>query len=359
MEDIATREEEVRAFDETKAGVKGLLDSGITKLPRIFHIHDSNQSLIHDQHAHFGSHVQVPVVDLEGGSRGELVRQIREAAETWGFFQMVNHGVPLSVADAMLEAIKQFHELPKETKAGLYTRAMAQPVKYYSNGYLNPAKPVNWRDTIGFEFSDGHLDMELVPSVCRKALGDYMKHLVELKEKLSELLSEALGLESDYLAKLQCMDSPYLSCNYYPPCPEPSLTIGAAKHSDPCFLTILLQDSVGGLQVLHQDKWADVSPVKGALIANVGDMIQLITNDKFKSVEHKVLAHKAAGPRVSAACFFNPSSKNKTRKAYEPIKQCLTDENPPIYKGVCYSDYLLYSRSKGLDGTSALPHFKL
>ncbi|CAM8965442.1 unnamed protein product [Rhodiola kirilowii] len=357
--DIISREDEVAAFDATKAGVKGLIDSGITKVPRIFHTHDSNKSLIDDQHGQSDAHLQIPVVKFDAGSRDELVQQIREAVEIWGFFQIMNHGVPVEVADEMLEAVKRFHELPKEMKMGLYTRDIAQKVKYYSNGYLNPTKPVNWRDTVGFEFSDGQLDMELVPSVCREAVGNYMKYLVELKEKLIELLSEALGLENEYLAKLECTDSPYLSCHYYPPCPEPNLTIGGTKHSDPCFLTILLQDSVGGLQVLHQDKWVDVEPVHGALIVNVGDMLQLITNDKFKSVEHKVLAHKGPGARVSAACFFNPSSKNKSCKLYEPIKECLTDENPVMYKGANYIEYLTYSILKGLDGTSALPHFKL
>ncbi|KAF3586145.1 hypothetical protein F2Q69_00025996 [Brassica cretica] len=63
--------------------------------------------------------------------------------------------------------------------------------------------------------------------------------------------------------------------HYYPPCPQPDLTLGLTKHSDNSFLTVLLQDQVGGLQVLHDQYWIDVPHVPGALVVNVGDLIQV------------------------------------------------------------------------------------
>ena len=97
----------------------------------------------------------------------------------------------------------------------------------------------------------------------------------EVKEYMSELFSEALGLASDYLAGTKCFNARSMACHYFPICPEPHLTMGGTKHTDLGFLTLLLQDSVGGLQVLHQDVWIDVPPVKGALLANMGDMMQV------------------------------------------------------------------------------------
>lgn len=91
---------------------------------------------------------------------------------------------------------------------------------------------------------------------------------------MAELLSEALGLSSDHLSSIECMKSEALACLYYPICPEPEKTLGTDKHSDTTFLTLLMQDTIGGLQILHDDQWVDVPPVRGALIANIGDLMQ-------------------------------------------------------------------------------------
>ncbi|KAH7861055.1 hypothetical protein Vadar_021079 [Vaccinium darrowii] len=104
---------------------------------------------------------------------------------------------------------------------------------------------------------------------CRKEAQEYVKGT------MPELLSEALGLNSDYLSSIECMKSEALTCLYYPFCPEPNLTMGNAKHSNTTFLTVLLQDhNIGGLQILYQNQWADVPSIHGTLIANVGDPMQ-------------------------------------------------------------------------------------
>lgn len=104
---------------------------------------------------------------------------------------------------------------------------------------------------------------------------DYMKHMIDLRGILSELLSEALGLSQDFLEQMQLMKSEYLTCLYYPASPEPDKTYGTVKHSDPTALTILVQDDIGGLQIHHDDNWVDVPPIPGALIANIGDLLQV------------------------------------------------------------------------------------
>ena len=98
--------------------------------------------------------------------------------------------------------------------------------------------------------------------------------MMNLGTLLFELLSEALCLNPNHLKDMDCTQGLFALCHYYPPCPEPELTVGTTKHSDSGFLTVLLQDHIGGLQVLYKDKWIDITPVSGALIVNVGDLLQ-------------------------------------------------------------------------------------
>lgn len=121
----------------------------------------------------------------------------------------------------------------------------------------------------------------------RDIIIEYSKQVMNLGRSIFELLSEALGLSSNYLNDMGCSEGLAVLCHCYPACPEPEVTLGASKHADYDFLTILLQDQIGGLQVLYdQNHWVDVPPVPGALVVNIGDLTQvsiLSNNDQVEN----------------------------------------------------------------------------
>ncbi|MED6185206.1 hypothetical protein PIB30_054809 [Stylosanthes scabra] len=248
------RYKELKLLDETKQGVKGLADAGLSKLPRIFIQDNLNTCSSHANNAN------IPVIDLgslhheqgnSSSSRNEIIEKVKDACEKWGFFQVVNHDIPQRVLDEMLDGVRRFHEQDFEVKKQFYSRDVSKRVFYNTNFHLYTTSEINWRDTLYCRLAPGPLDPHQLPSICRDITVEYSDHVKKLGLTLLELLSEALGLERSYLNKdIGCAEGVLILGHYYPPCPEPELTLGTNSHTDIGFVTILLQDQVGGLSIL-------------------------------------------------------------------------------------------------------------
>ncbi|XP_074279936.1 1-aminocyclopropane-1-carboxylate oxidase homolog 4-like [Silene latifolia] len=349
------RKKEVHEFEETKLGVKGLVDSGITELPRIFHHPPENRIPVPDLNSDSDSD-PIPVIDLLGTPREEAVEKVKEACTKYGFFQIVNHGVPVSLLRRLVDAIKAFHEQPAEVRKEYYDRGTSTGCNYFSNVDLFVSKAASWRDTLQMRLGPSIIDVEAIPAICRNEILEWDKEVKQLGELLLGLFSEGLGTSIDRLKELSCLESRVMVGHYYPHCPEPEKTVGITSHADPVIFTALLQDQVGGLQVKHEDKWVDVKPIPGALVINVGDLLQIISNGKYNSVDHRVYANPLQDPRVSIAVFFNPGNREDT---YGPLPELVSPEEPALYQEFKLSEFLTRFFTKELDGKSLVNFFRL
>lgn len=170
------RKSELKAFDETKAGVKGLVDAGINKVPQIFITPPDkttkNSTSTTEQFI-------FPVIDLQGIdddqiNQKKVVDKVRDASETWGFFQVINHGIPSDVMEEMIRGVCSFHEQDTEIKKQWYTREFTKSVVYNSNFDLYSAPATNWRDTFFCIMAPNPPSPEELPPICRYVI--YMIH---------------------------------------------------------------------------------------------------------------------------------------------------------------------------------------
>ncbi|KAH0746093.1 hypothetical protein KY285_007750 [Solanum tuberosum] len=127
-----------------------------------------------------------------------------------------------------------------------------------------------------------------------------------------------------------------ININYYPPCPNPSITIGARRHCDVSCITLLFQDDTGGLYFrgTKGHNWIHVNPIEGALAVNIGDSLHIMSNERYKSVEHCV-AVDSSWDRISVPLFLNPSLDS----VIGSFPQMLKDGEKPVYKYVLSFNY--------------------
>ncbi|GMI70003.1 hypothetical protein like AT5G59540 [Hibiscus trionum] len=346
------RTKELKEFDDTKVGVKGLIDAGIVNIPKMFIRPAEELAIINPYPNRTNYNVEVPIVDLsdieEGSRRKEMVNLIKMATTEWGIFHVTNHGIPLNVLDEMMDGVRMFNEQDLELKKDIYSRDTTKKVRFDSNTDLYTSKTADWRDTLYLSSFRSDLDPNEIPEACRNSTIEYLKHIRRLGETLFELLSEALGLRPDHLSSMGCDKGCSIVCHYYPACPQPELTLGVKKHADPGFLNVLLQNEINGLQVLHEGQWLNIHPTRGGLIVNIGDLLHIISNDKFKSVKHRAIVNNV-GPRITVSSSFS-GHVSLLDKTFSSINELTSEANPPQYKDVVLKEYFarFLSNSKSL-----------
>ncbi|XP_042496581.1 1-aminocyclopropane-1-carboxylate oxidase homolog [Macadamia integrifolia] len=350
---------EAKEFEDTMIGVKGLLDSGISTIPRFFIQPSKILSTIRPS----TTTIEIPVIDLSGidnsfsgDSRSRIIDEIREASRRRGIFYIINHGIPDFILDNMIMAAKSFHEQPADLRAQYYPGKLGSNAVFMTIYNFRVPTGATWRDSLQVNWTPNPPELNQIPAVCREemvAMDGYMK---QLGKTLMELISEGLGVAPERL--MEYMEDRLMLTHYYPYCPQPDLTLGTRPHTDSTVLTVLLHNQNDEFQVECEQGWVHVMPLPGALLVNIGDFLQVLSNDEFKSVRHRVLANSSQEPGITVAFLFLSSN---TSKLCSPLPELVSPEKPPIYRSFKMHEHkqARYNIQLEDEPRTALSYFKL
>ncbi|KAG8485360.1 hypothetical protein CXB51_021545 [Gossypium anomalum] len=299
-----------------------------------------------------------PVINLEklnGDERSRIMEQIKDACENWGFFEVMNHGIPHDFMDTVERLTKEHYKKCMEQRFKELVASKAL------EGLEAEVTDMDWEST----FYLRHLpesNMAEIPDLSdeyRNVMKEFAVKLEKLAEELLDLFCENIGLEKGYLKKaFYGAKGPTFGTKVsnYPPCPTPDKIKGLRAHTDAGGIILLFQDPVvGGLQLLKDGEWVDVPPLRHSIVINLGDQLEVITNGKYKSVEHRVIA-QTDGTRMSLASFYNPGSDAVIYPAPALVEKEAEEKNKQVYPKFVFEDYMkLYA---GLKFQAKEPRFE-
>ncbi|XP_060198299.1 1-aminocyclopropane-1-carboxylate oxidase 5-like [Lycium barbarum] len=306
----------------------------------------------------------IPVIDfskLNGDERAKTLAQIATCCEEWGFFQLVNHGIPVELLEKVKRVSSESFKKEREEKFNKSTaeKFLNELEKNKSNGKV---ENVDWEDV--FLLTDDNEWPSHVPQF-RETMKEYRSELKNLAERVMEVMDENLGLQKGYIKKAfnnigeeaeEGSENAFFGTkvSHYPPCPNPEMVNGLRAHTDAGGVILLFQDDqVDGLQILKDGVWIDVQPIQNAIVINTGDQIEVLSNGKYKSIWHRVLA-KENGNRRSIASFYNPSYKATIAPAPQLIVENHNKEDNKVelisnYPAFVFGDYMnVYTEQKFL-----------
>ncbi|KAJ9547994.1 hypothetical protein OSB04_020537 [Centaurea solstitialis] len=285
----------------------------------------------------------IPIIDLENTS----IEAIIKASQEFGFFNVINHGFRETTMTDAMNVLKEFFDMPTIDRSGVIPNSKnwvyINSTDYSENGvYL-------WRENLKHPCHPLEKCIPLwpnKPSTYQEVIAAYIVEIRKLSLRIFEMICKGLGLDPEYLNDMS--EVQILAANFYPPCPDPSLTLGTLPHRDPSLITILNQAGATDLQVMKDDEWITVGAIPNSLVVNIGRQLEIISNGKLKSVEHRVVTnmHEA---RRTLVTHVNPSPDS----IIEPASVLVSESEPPRFKAFRYRDFVASNRAFG-DYTNVL-----
>jgi isopenicillin N synthase-like dioxygenase len=274
----------------------------------------------------------LPVVDMaalfdagDGAGQARVAGEIAAACERFGFFYLVGHGVRPATLAAFERESRGFFARPLQEKLriGMARGGRAWRGYFPPGGELTSGRPdlkegvyfgtelgpQHPRVAAGLPMHGANLWPE-APAGLRPAVESYIAEAGRAAAVLMQGVSLALGLDAGYFARAYTAEPTILFRIFHYPARGPAGidwqgAWGVGEHTDYGLLTLLAQDEHGGLEVKSAEGWIAAPPIAGALVCNIGDMLERLTGGRFVSTPHRVLNRSGRG-RLSFPLFFDP-----------------------------------------------------
>ncbi|CAL9105741.1 unnamed protein product [Musa textilis] len=278
----------------------------------------------------------IPVIDLsEPGSEALLVR----ACEELGFFKVTNHGIPVELIASLEEEAMKFFALPQAEKE----RVGPATLFGYGSRTIGSNGDIGWVEYLLMQITSKPMSlpflMDASASSFRSALNEYISAVRKLACEVLELMADGLKIEPRNVFSKLVMDEEsdsVLRLNHYPPCPGFNGTMtGFGEHTDPQIISVLRSNNIAGLEITLRDgSWVSVLPDQASFFINVGDSLQVLTNGRFRSVRHRVLANGSKS-RVSMVYFGGPPSGERLA----PLPLLMAEGEQSLYREFTWCEY--------------------
>ncbi|XP_057541479.1 jasmonate-induced oxygenase 4 [Amaranthus tricolor] len=333
--------------EATATRVQTLSQSNLPKVPPQY-----IQPPQHRPNNHLSSSsTTIPLIDLSLPSTS-LLFQLSSACRHWGAFHVLNHGVSINLLHQMRTVGSSFFEDLDSSEKLKYSCDPSSPASQgYGSRMLVSDKDdtvLDWRDyfdhhTYPLSRRDSSRWPDYPPNY-RNVVEEYSEQMKRLAQKLLALISESLGLRSSCIEDAVGDIYQNITVSYYPPCPQPELTLGLQAHSDFGAITLLVQDDVGGLDVLKDGEWIFVQPLSDAIVVILSDQTEVITNGEYKSAVHRAITN-ANKARLSMATFHDPAKTKRISPAPE-----LVAKSGAKYQELLYGEFVKSWYTKGPEG---------
>ncbi|XP_073139049.1 protein LATERAL BRANCHING OXIDOREDUCTASE 1-like [Henckelia pumila] len=338
-----------------------------TKSPQIIperFIRDSTERPKLDKTIHPSCN-NIPVIDFSklcNGNKDDFcseIFKIKISCEEWGFFQVINHEIDLELLEKIEKVAMEFFMMPLEEKKK-YPMSPGTVQGYGQAFVFSENQKLDWCNMFALGLEPHYLRNPKLwptkPSDFSETVEVYSREIRKLCKNLLKYIAVSLECNEDVFEEMFGVAVQAVRMNYYPACPRPDLVLGLSPHSDGSALTVLQQGkgSSVGLQILKHNTWIPVHPVPNALVINIGDTIEVLTNGRYKSVEHRAVTHREKD-RLSIVTFYAPSYEIELG----PMQELVDDSNPCKYRRYNHGEYSKHYVTNKLQGKRTLEFAKI